>query len=363
EQPGNTDPNAGFLRSAAVFAILVLSDEEDGSVRDCRFAERDPQGRPAPCRDATSVFDTASPDWASPDLNLRFYLYREGSPEDPTWPLDRYIDLADPNRGYLSTKPAHPELVVFGAIAGVPLSPPRTLAGGVDYDALLGRDGMGGFTGMSPEGPVSMRHANMDPLCTQRVVPACFREGSHYEPRACDLAAQYFAWPSRRLAEVARRFGPNGVLGSICASSYAEPLGQLAEAIQRRLDGRCLPRALPTAPPLCPSTPAAGCAAAGTVVRVPCTVRELLPGTVRASEWCTAARGRIPAGRDPASGREACVVTQLPAPLGGEPPAGAHGFFYDTRPDPASPECRQRVSFTPGDAPPDGATARIVCTP
>ena len=41
--------------------------------------------------------------------------------------------------------------------------------------ALLGAaaDGSQGYTGMSAEGPISMRQRNMDPMCSTRVVPAC----------------------------------------------------------------------------------------------------------------------------------------------------------------------------------------------
>jgi hypothetical protein len=361
EMPGNTDPNAGFIRNNAVFAIVIVSDEEDGSVRDCRYAERDARGRPLPCQDALSVFDSTSPNWSSADLNLRFYMYRVGSPQDPTWPLDRYIDPANPNRGFLSVKPGHPDQVIFASIAGVPINLPMTSNGSVDYDMLLGRDGMGGFTGMSPEGPVSMQQANMDPMCTQRVVPACRREGSSFDPRACDTTAQYFAWPSRRLAEVARRFGQNGTISSICRSNYSDALRQIVERIQQRLAGRCLPRALQTTPETCGGSRTMNCAMPGTPVRVNCVVRETLPATVRASEWCTAAHGRAPAGRDRATGREVCQVTQVEVPLGGQAPAGAHGYFYDTSPDPSAPECRQRISFTMGDSLPNGAEARIEC--
>ena len=49
------------------------------------------------------------------------YLYQSGSAQDPTWPLDRYIDVSDPSRGFLGLKPGHPEKVVFAAITGAPI--------------------------------------------------------------------------------------------------------------------------------------------------------------------------------------------------------------------------------------------------
>ncbi|MEZ4411044.1 MAG: hypothetical protein R3A52_31875 [Polyangiales bacterium] len=236
-RPGNRDPNAGFVRDGAVLGVFLLTDEDDGSVRDCRYAE---PGQP--CSDAIAVFDRTSPSWAAADLNRRLYDYQPGSAQDPTWPLDRYIDPARPNRGFTSLKPGRPQLVVFGALTGMPLSPPRTAAGAIDYAALLGTrpDGSDGYVGMSPEGPISMRQANQDPACSTRVVPACRREGTGYNPAmpACDTTQQYYAWPSRRVVEVARRFEAqygNGVVGSICAQDYTATVRAFAERVAARV--------------------------------------------------------------------------------------------------------------------------------
>ncbi len=228
-------PNAGFVRDEAVLGVFVVSDEEDGSTRDCRYAEPG-----VPCQDAISVFDNTSPDWSSNDLNLRFYMYTPGSTQDPTWPLDRYIDLTRPDRGFTSLKPGRPGLVVFGAVAGVPINPPRRANGGVDWDTLLGRnpDGSDGYTGMSPEGPISMRQRYMDPMCSTRVTPACRREGSAYNPMACDANTQFFAWPARRIAQVVRRFDErygNGAIGSNCSVNFTGTFREFAAKVRARV--------------------------------------------------------------------------------------------------------------------------------
>ena len=354
---GNTDPNAGFVRDNAVLSIVMLTDEEDGSTRDCRYAERG-----VPCTDAVSVFDQMSPQWSSSDLNLRFYLYTPGSAQDPTWNIDRYISPMQPNRGFTSLKPGRPDLVTFSAIAGVPINLPTRMVGSateVDWNTLLGTspDGSDGYTAMSAEGPVSMRQRNMDPMCSTRVVPACRREGS--TPVAtCDSAAQAFAWPSRRVAQVVRRFDErynNGSISSICRNDYAEALQGVARLIQRRLSSRCLPRDLPTVAAPCE----AGDARGGCVV-TRCTVREILPSGTSASTACVASRGRTPGGRD-SSMRDTCVVNQLALPPGAAPPTGREGFYYDTRDDPAAPGCRRHIEFTSGAALLAGATATIEC--
>ena len=360
-QTGNTDPNAGFVRDNAVLAIVMVTDEEDGSVRDCRFQEAG-----VPCTDAVGVFDIMSPDWSSSDLNLRFYMYTPGSRQDPTWAIDRYIDPARPNRGFTSLKPGRPDLVIFSAIAGVPLNlPMRAASSGtgmeVDYDTLLGRmpDGSDGYTGeQTGSGPVSMRQRNMDPMCSTRVVPACRREGSP-AVTTCDSGAQYFAWPSRRVVQVARRFADrynNGTVSSICANDYTPALTQIVERIQARISGRCLPRALETEPAQC-ANGMAGCQ------RVKCIVREILPAGMSTSV-CTAARGRTAGERDlttPTMPRSTCVVNQVLVTPGGAPPAGQEGFYYDTRRDPSAPDCAQHIEFTGNANLVAGATAVIEC--
>jgi hypothetical protein len=235
--------NAGFVRPGAVLAVLVVTDEDDGSVREC--ANHDGVGA---CSDASTVWDVSNTSWSSPDLNLRFYNYRPGSPEDPTWPVDRYIDPARPARGLLALKPGHPERVVFGAITGVPLNLPTRSDGSTDWRTLLGANpsGADGLVAMSAEGPVSMRQANADPFCPTRVVPACRAQGTSYDPMACDITRQYFAWPARRIAEVARRFDEsplcagaacgNGMVTSICdTTNTGAPLQRFASMIARRV--------------------------------------------------------------------------------------------------------------------------------
>jgi hypothetical protein len=232
-----TSPNQGFLRDDAVLGIFILSDEEDGSIRDCRYAAPG-----AACAGATTVFDQTSPAWSSVDLNMRFYMYSPGDATDPTWPLERYVDLAHPDRGLLGLKPGRPELVVFGGLLGVPLELPRRADRGVDWGALLGRarDGSDGYVGLSPEGPISMRQRNRDLTCANRVVPSCRRQGSAYDPArpSCDTQTQYFAWPARRIAEVARRFDEgfgNAAVGSICQTDYAETLRAFADRVRARV--------------------------------------------------------------------------------------------------------------------------------
>ena len=95
-------------------------------------------------------------------------------------------------------------------------------------------------------------------------------------------------------------------------------------------------------------------------MQVNCTVRESLPSSVTAAQWCVPARGRRPGGRD-ANNRETCIVSQLPVVIGQRPAAGSEGFFYDTTPGEGADTCPQRISFTQNASLAPGASAIIEC--
>lgn len=240
-----------FLRRDAMLLIVVLSDEEDGSVRDCRYREPIVAGMPATCNDSTEVFNAESTAWSSRDSNLRYYTYSPCGAQDPTWPLDRYVAPLDLQRGFLGLKPGHPERVVFAAITGVPVRSPRGAADAgahVDWSALLGassplsaddfcaRRTDTSVAGLQDGDAVSMRHGMVDDSCPSRVVPACYRVGtpSAMSGAACNATQRYFAWPSQRIVEVARRFDEsvlcngvpcrNGFVSSICENSFRPAL-------------------------------------------------------------------------------------------------------------------------------------------
>lgn len=191
-------------------------------------------------------------------------------------------------------------------------------------------DGSDGYAGMSAEGPISMRQRSLDPMCLTRVVPACRRAGPTLAATCDPAATSTFAWPSRRVAQVARRFHEryqNGTLSSICKSDYASALQQVVGRIQPRLRSRCLSHSPVAAPAPCePGDTRGGC------YRIPGVVREVLPAGVSSSAACTAARGRAPGDRDPTLLRDTGAVQQVALPRGAAPPGDREGFYYDTRP-------------------------------
>jgi hypothetical protein len=210
-----------------------------------------------------------------------------------------------------------------------------------------------------------MRQANQDVNCPTRTVPACRRQGSTYDPAdpPCRADQQYFAWPGRRIVEIARRFDEepmcngvpceNGVVTSICSDDYAPAMQQIVEKIQSRLVAPCLPRQL--APTDLPD---------GTRT-VQCVVREVLP---EGESECDPSRNRS-APADMAARttvingvtRTVCEIAQVATrPDQGNEPVAGTGWFYDTRPDPTG-NCNQRISFTENAAPVNGSVTRLEC--
>jgi hypothetical protein len=246
-----------------------------------------------------------------------------------------------------------------------------------DWDRLLGtpggdpndfvaRDSNAAIDGASAEGPISMRQNNIDTSCganSQRVVPACRREGSP-PTTSCDPTQQYFAWPSRRIVEIARRFDQaplcnglpchNGVVTSICANDYSAAMQTIVTKIQQRITVPCLPRPLQT-----------HLTADGTRV-VACRLREIQPSGVTS---CDASRGRV----DPVDAAHSvlldgeqhvvCDIEQVGVDANtGAPVDGNAGWFYETGVTSTSGAmCPQRITFTSGAAPVAGTTTRLEC--
>jgi hypothetical protein len=381
--PGNTGVNANFLRDDALLAIVMLTDEEDGSVRNCDHDGGFSAQTGAACSDAKDVYNRASMSWAHPtNPDLRFYLYTPGDSRDPTWNLDRYVNTAPAgtanrwNRDLLSLKPGHPERIIFAAIAGVPLAVPMS-GDQINWNALLGAPGAGGandfygrdssmaISGMQETaGPFSMRAANMDPMCGH-VVPACRRQGSTYDMTRPCSNAQYMAFPSRRIVEIARRFDEaplcngqpcrNGLVTSICSTNFTVAMRTIVQKIASRISGKCLPRVLQVTPDSMGNN------------TVSCIVREILP---EGSTTCDNARGRRVPELDTdrtfvdemGVSHTVCDIQQIATnPMTRMPVSTDPGWYYDTTPDPQAPACTQRISFTGSGSPGPGTTTRLEC--
>jgi hypothetical protein len=210
-------------------------------------------------------------------------------------------------------------MLVFAAIAGVPLD-----LVGRSCDAILG--------GL---------HEMPDPTNPTRL------------SASCSVPGRGVAYPPPRLVRTAcelERAGAGITVQSICQENFGPALAGVIEKIAIVLTAGCLPR------PLNPD-------ASG---MVSCDVVELIPPAMR----CDEIPGRVSDGIDGDTGRERCRVVQrivrdvddsgdVSAEEAPEP-----GWYYDTFTEDVAlcPGGPQRISFTPGAPPTNGADVRLECT-
>jgi hypothetical protein len=211
--------NKGFLRDGdganpSLLAVVVLSDEDDGSSNSVEhFIPK-------------QFLDPNDPRYNEP-LNLRNFYHK-----DELYPLTRYVD------GLQALRPSNQNLVVFGAIAGVPA------------EAL-------NAVGTQDVGTNSMvrqafyERVLADPMMQEMIDPATMSvPGQGNLLPSCsttdaDGVINGKAYPAVRLVQVARGFGANGFIDSICRADFKPAIDQLIDRIGARLGSGCLDTALP----------------------------------------------------------------------------------------------------------------------
>jgi hypothetical protein len=328
--------NLGFLRNNAteglsLIAIIVVTDEEDCSTGDTRiFLPPD-------------YLDPMDP-LAAEDLNLRCFF----NPQQ-RYKLDRYL------LGFQALRPGNPKLVIFGAITGVPpdLVTPEKLKM-VDFDDESQRnkfyDDILNDTRMIE---------TVDPNRTPD-------QGGNLLP-SCDRGENAKAYPPRRIVELARGFGANGIVQSICQDDFGPAMDAIIAVIAKQLGAVCLPRPL--------VRNAEGI--------VPCNVVWELPKMGEAPSGTPVAcdDARFPYLKTPEGGRDTkskrggavCTVEQLSVvsdggsglKTGPSKAGSAEGWFYDTFSDDLKKGCSsttpQRVAFSNNAKPPTGVTVKLEC--
>jgi len=108
--------NSGFLRSNSVLAVVLLTDEEDCSLRDY------------------GLLVTSEPRFMGVPLNLRCHTFGEPA-TGIVQPVQRYVD------GFLGLR-RDPRSLVFSAIAGIPPEAEPPPGSTPDFDAVLASPGM-----------------------------------------------------------------------------------------------------------------------------------------------------------------------------------------------------------------------------
>jgi hypothetical protein len=327
DQRGHGDlENIGFLRNTSrapsLLVIIMLSDEDDGSTGEMELY------RPSSMLAADS--------WVEPstrsDLNLRALI---GGNRNHLYNVQRYVN------GFKALRPGQETLVMFAAITGVPIDL-------VDANATTGVD----FANQGQRDAYYDRILN-DPRM-QNVPDATPSPKKMVEP-AC-LTSFGKGYPGRRYIEVAKGFGENATVYSICEPDYTPALDNVINLIVKFLYPVCLPR------PLVRNL--AGEVSCDVVWELPTAVdRPSLETPIACSE--RPGFLSTPAADQPQQGPNGgnlCVVTQL-AVVAGAPKAG-DGWYYDDSED-VKKSCRaatpQRVTFTALAKPPTGVTVKLQC--
>ncbi len=247
--------NAGFLRPDAVLAIVALTDEDDCSALD------------------PSLYDVSNADYGDVPLSLRCFAHPEA-----LQPIERYVD------GLLAGRSA--DRLVFSVLAGIPADAEPAVGERPDYEAILAHPDM---------------QQELDPDQPMRLRPSCNEAGSS------------FAFPPRRMVEVARGLDARGVstaVASLCAPDYTNAIDAILRAI-----------ATPLVSCIGPRTPRLDADR-----RLPCELIETLP-TGEDAPRCDTLPARVHAGYDPLTGAEECRIEQLATE--GLPPEG-EGWYVDT---------------------------------
>lgn len=325
--------NLGFLRNdpeegLSLIAIVVVTDEEDCSVQSTEHLVPKDQLPP----DSPYYHD---------DINLRCFRHKQFLYDVE----QRYY------HGLRRLRPGNEELVVFAAIAGVPpdLVAPEQLSQ-VDfrdaqqrdafYERILADARMQEV--VDPQSNPGSGHGELTPSCAratpEEVVPTV-------------------AYPPRRIVQLAKAFGQNGIVQSICQDDFGPAMTAIIDVIASRILKSCLPRPL---------------------VRqrdgmVQCDVIwELPPTAALGSNTPTACEQRtflssVDGGRSALNerGGHNCKVTQLPVAVSaGAAPAG-EGWYYDDFSAELARLCAedepQRVAFTQAARPPNGVIVKLEC--
>ncbi len=335
--------NAGFLRNdpthgLSVIAVIVLTDEDDCSASDTR---------PFNLPNNLSADDPLQ----QQGLNVRCHYNQQA-----LYPVERYVE------GFKALRPTDPNLVIFAAITGVPINL-------VDQDAIAKVD----FTKQAS------RDAFYDGILNDsRMIEQVDDRGTPNVDddklvHSCNGDNGATADPPRRIVQVARGFGENGIVQSICQQDYGPALDTIIALIAKRLTSVCLPRPLV-------------CNDQGLVA---CNVVWELPPPQLANPDTTPTRCGAPGfefllppdqggATTTRNGGAICRVAQLAVKDDPSQPGTKHavptttdgaqfadGWYYDDFSPDTKMSCpgslSQRVAFSPNAHPPNGVTVKLEC--
>jgi hypothetical protein len=209
-------PNAGFLRTDSVVALVAVTDEEDCSI---------PDGSNGIFVSATQDARFIASNGKAVGLNARCGVFADtpGVLHD----VQRYV------KGFQAVRPANPDLVIFGAIAGVPIT----------AETMVDDNGVQDFQAILDMGDMQNRFNGVVGLTDENVEELTNPSATLPDP-ACVAPPDGRASPARRFVQVAQGFGANGVIRSICNDDFSSALTSIIDKIASKLTGACLKRTL-----------------------------------------------------------------------------------------------------------------------
>jgi len=340
--------NAGFLRNdvrggLSMVGVVVVTDKDDCSSSDTMHF--------TPAQDLPDGHVLAEQSIDLRCFNNKASLYS----------VDRYIN------GLRALRQGQENLFMFAAIAGVPSDLVQLVdAEGnptIDVDDDAARDAW--YSAILGDPRMAEHVDESEPEVAERaLVPSCQTETAK-------------ALPPRRLVEVARGMGPNGMVQSICDADFSGAMDGIVGMLSTQLGAVCLPRVLRPSD----SDGAVPCdvlwelptaESAGPGVPVRCDERDFL-ATPEEERWAVGARGgnvcvvrqlSVPPAARSAAKREGISDAQRDSVVLEVTSAG-DGWLYDDFSSEVVYECpqatQQRITFTDAAKPPTGVTVLLSC--
>jgi hypothetical protein len=339
-------PNGEFIRNdpnqgPSLIALVLVTDEEDCSSRR---------------------MDHFAPMASTNGLNTRCFYEGKRGADSNLFQVNRYIEL------FKMLRPNQENLVIFAGIVGVPPQLTQDLPGEEDFVEQFDFDVPGESTRYFD---AILADPEMEERVDDKGTPMLLDDDGIIP--SCNRGEFAKAYPPRRIVEVAKGFGSNGVIHSICTDDFTPAVNAIIDVIAKQLGTVCLPRPL-----VRNSKGLVGCNVVWELPKTPgggaptaCNERPefLLPPDP----------GRPAVGE---GGRAVCKVAQLAvADLDTPNAAGdtkapvvptlngdimaTEGWYYDEFSADTKMECtgdaKQRITFTPNAQPPTGVIVKLEC--
>jgi hypothetical protein len=323
--PPEQGGNLGFLRDdpedPSLLVVVLLTDEDDCSVSSVEHLKPNNQ------------LEEGSP-FRAEDINLRCHLH-----PDRLHAVERYV------KGLRALRPGREDLVLFTAIAGVPPDAvsPEVLAA-TDFADGAARDQFYDTILAHPRMQNEIDPATNPGMGQGNVKPACERQ----DPTETQPSVAY---PARRIVQLAKAFGANSMVQSICTDDFGPAIDMLVSSMARPLGEMCMQQNL--------TRDVAGL--------VDCALYWELPAPGAQLDATTptncAALGGLALPSDAAAGGQRCAIRQL-AVHDGVPESG-EGWYYDDFTSGLGSMCSagltRRIAFTDQAYPARGVAAKLEC--